>query len=203
MTRLGFFAMGALVIALGGACALPVLHQDPVHEHLYVAADSSDARGDSIVVQVREAPRSATISVLVWSVADPAYGLRASIARWDGLLVGGPRFGTHLVYMSPTLVRVMGGFRKAAIDPDRPLVASSPRRDEQACFYGAHCSPLASVGVWVDDAVLRAHGDSLVVNFYPQLGDGWSLTLDGELIARYLHTVDSVRLALRPQAAQD
>lgn len=98
------------------------------------------------VVQVREFWRSAVVSVVAWDANDAAFGLRTSVSR-TGRLVGGIRFGDHLLYMIPSYASHMGGFKYAAVTRGHLLLTARPRRDYYACFYGKECSPMFTIGV--------------------------------------------------------
>lgn len=196
MTRAGVFCL-TIAWAVAG-CGLPHLRPDPVHEQRYVTGVSGadSARDSSLVVQVRGYDHSGAVAVVAWDTDDPDIGLRATVSRNGGTLVSEPRFGSHELYMSATLVSHMGGFRNAAVLPGPPLVRARTSRDVYACFYGQHCSPIDAAGVWIPDEVLRAHRDSLVVTFKPPFGEDWELMLGADLIDHYLHTVDSVSASL-------
>lgn len=148
------------------------------------------------IVQVRNYWRSSVVSVVAWDVDDAGFGLRTAVSR-NGTLVGGRRFGDHLLYITPVYVRYMGGFAHATAVPGKLLLGTGWRSDPYSCFYGAHCSPMATVGVRVPDALLRANRDSLVVTFLPRIQDPWRITLRRELIAAYLTKVDSVVAEMR------
>jgi hypothetical protein len=129
-------------------------------------------------------------------VDEPDYGLRATVSRNGGILLSQPRLGSHELYLSPTLVSHMGGYRNAAVLPGPPLVPAPRLRDVYSCFYGEHCSPMDATGVWIPDEVLRSHRDSLVITFKPPFGEDWEVMLGASLIDRYLHAVDSVSASL-------
>lgn len=180
-----------------------------MHEHVYTQAP--ERSGDStithptIVVQVREFPSSAHLEVVAWDLDDPFFGLYATLRRDDGTLLGEPHFGNHELYLTPLYVSDMGGFHHASIDSGPWLQRGGPSADLYACSYGAHCSPSTYVGVWLADSLLRANRDSLVVTFHgasPGNSD-WNITLPGELISRYLSTIDSVTTSLRRVAARN
>lgn len=149
------------------------------------------------VVQVRDYWRSASVSIVAWDADDPAFGLRTSVTR-TGKLVGGVRAGDHRLYMTPYLVRDMGGFAHAAVDPKRgELLSTGAQRDDYACFYGRECSPMVTLGIRVPDSLLRENRDGLEVTFFPRVQDPWTLYLRPELISAYLIKVDSVVKAMR------
>jgi hypothetical protein len=145
----------------------------------------------SPVVQVRSFWRSAVVSVVAWEADDAEVGLRTSVSR-TGELVGGRRIGDHSLYMSPLYARSMGGFKYASDTLGHLLLGIGARRDLYACYYGKDCLSMTTVGVRVPDSLLRANRDSLVLRFYPQVLEPWTITLRRELIAAYLKTVDSV-----------
>jgi hypothetical protein len=149
------------------------------------------------IVQVRDYWHSASVSVVAWDVDDPEFGIRTSITR-SGKLVGGLRTGDHSLYMTPYLLRDMGGFAHAAVDPKKgELLSTGTRGDAYACFYGKTCSPMVTVGVRIPDSMLRENRDGLEVTFYPRVEDPWSLYLRRELISAYLIKVDSVVRAMK------
>jgi len=188
-----------LVAGVAG-CSLPVIGGGSSAATPTAQDEVTDT--DAIVrpiVQVREFRRSAAVSVVAWDANDAAVGLRTSVSR-SGRLVGGVRFGDHLLYMVPSYASRMGGFKYAAVTQGHLLLTAGPQRDLYACFYGKECSPRYTVGVAVPDSVLRAHRDSLVVTFYPSLLDPWTITLPREVIAPYLNKVDSVVAELKKPA---
>ena len=149
------------------------------------------------IVQVRDYWRSATVTVVAWDADDAAFGLRTAVTR-TGKLVGGLRAGDHRLYMTPYLVRDMGGFAHAAADPKKgELLSIGMQRDDYACFYGKNCSPMSTVGIRIPDSLLRENRDGLEVTFYPRVQDPWSLYLRRELISAYLIKVDSVVRAMK------
>ena len=180
-----------LCVASVVGCSLPIVGRAPsvVKSTVPVVATDTATLGPPIV-QVRDVWRSSVVSVVAWDVEDAAFGLRAAVNR-NGTLVGGDRFGDHLLYITPFYAWYMGGFAHATAEPGKPLLRTGVLRDPDACFYGTQCSPMEIVGVRVPDALLRAHRDSLVVRFH-STRDPWMITLRRELIAAYLTTVDSV-----------
>lgn len=144
------------------------------------------------IVQVRDFWQSAVVTVVAWDADDPAFGLRTSVTR-TGKLVGGLRAGDHRLYMTPYLVRDMGGFAHAAVDAKKgELLSAGWQRDDYACFYGKTCSPMNTVGIRIPDSMLRENREGLEVTFYPREQDPWSLYLRQQLISAYLTKVDSV-----------
>lgn len=144
------------------------------------------------IVQVRDYWRSSVVTIVAWDQDDPDFGLRTSVTR-TGKLVGGLRAGDHSLYMTPYLLRDMGGFAHAAVDPKRgELLSTGAQRDDYACFYGTQCSPRFTVGVRVPDSLLRENRDGLEVTFFPRVQDPWTLYVRRELISAYLAKVDSV-----------
>jgi hypothetical protein len=180
------------------ACSLPMMGGGSPSATAAVQPESADV-GEVAppIVQVRSYWGAALVSVVAWDAEDAAFGLRTSVSR-TGNLVGGLRFGDHVLYMTPFLARDMGGFRYAAIMPaGQILLGTGWRSDPYSCFYGRHCSPMTTVGVRVPDSLLRANRDSLVVTFFPRAFDQWTITLRRELIAAYLTRVDSVVAEMR------
>jgi hypothetical protein len=159
------------------------------------ATDGSTPPGPP-VIQVREFPASATVTVVAWDADDPAVGLRGLLNR-DGTLVGHDRHGDHQFYLSTIYASSQGGFVRAMVESQRVLLPVRAMRDYDACWRGAKCSPLEIVGVRMPDAILRGSRDSLVVSFYASRGANWSVAVRRELIDAYLRTVDSVGTALR------
>ncbi|HXT16607.1 MAG TPA: hypothetical protein VN706_13295 [Gemmatimonadaceae bacterium] len=208
MCALAGTVAGTVACIAAASCALPRLGGDPIHERVYPASATTDSaagsvRDDALIVQVREFPHSSTIAVLAWDVDDPDFGLRAEVSRQGGVLLGHPQFGNHLLYVSAQLVRSMGGFRHAIAEPNRALTAASTSRDTYACYFGTHCSPQTSTGVWLPDSILRAHRDSLLVTFVPAVNEAWTVTLHRELIEHYLQTVDSVVASVKQDSKDD
>jgi hypothetical protein len=190
-----------LVFAVFGAgvagCSLPVIGRGssaatPTVQE--VAADTAAIAPP--IVQVRDYWRASIVSVVAWDVDEAAFGLRTSVSR-NGTLVGGLRFGDHVLYISPFFARYMGGFVHATGAPGQLLLRTGWRNDPHSCFYGRHCSPMQTVGVRVPDSLLRASRDSLVVTFLPSIQDPWTITLRRELIAAYLTKVDSIVAGMR------
>jgi hypothetical protein len=185
-----------LVAGVAG-CSLPVIGGGSSTATPTVRAVEIDAAAVARpVVQVRGFRRSAVVSVVAWDANDAAFGLRTSVSR-TGRLVGGLRFGDHLLYVTPLYASNMGGFKYAAVTRGHLLLTARPQRDYYACFYGEECSPMVTVGVGVPDSVLRANRDSLVVTFYPSLLDAWTITLRRQVIEPYLNKVDSVVAELK------
>lgn len=182
---------GCSLPGIGGGSSLPTPSEASVPTDTAAVARP--------VVQVRGFPRSSVVSVVAWDVNDAAFGLRTSVSR-TGRSVGGVRFGDHLLYMVPSYASQMGGFKYAAVTRGHLLLTARPQRDYYACFYGAECSPMVTIGVGVPDSVLRANQDSLVVTFYPTLLDPWTITLRREVIAPYLNKVDSIVTVLKKTA---
>jgi hypothetical protein len=182
----------AFVAGVAG-CSLPMIGSNSSVATPTVHAMATDITiAAPPVVQVRGYWRSSVVSVVAWDVDDADFGLRTSVTR-TGKLVGGLRSGDHSLYLTPFLVRSMGGFAHAAIMPEELLLLGTGRRsDPYSCFYGKNCSPMVTVGVRVPDSLLRANRDSLVVTFFPRAMDPWTITLRRELIDAYLQKVDSV-----------
>lgn len=181
-------------------CSLPMVGRAPavVKSTVRVVAPDTVTLAPPIV-QVRDFWRSSVVAVVAWDVEDAAFGLRAAVNR-NGTLVGGNRFGDHLLYITPFYAWYMGGFAHATAEPGKPLLRTGVLRDPDACFYGTQCSPMEIVGVRVPDALLRSNRDSLVFTFHA-LRDPWLITLRRELIAAYLTAVDSVVAEIRTTAA--
>lgn len=176
----------------GSSAAAPALRA--------AATDTSVAKPP--VVQVRAFSHSSVVSVVAWDADDAEIGLRTSISRSDGTLVGGSRLGDHRLYMDPLYARDMGGFKYASITMTEILLGTSVERDTYSCFYGKDCSPMTTVGVRIPDSALRRSQDSLVVTFFPAGLKPWTITLHRELIAAYLKTVDSVVAEVRPNTTK-
>jgi len=148
------------------------------------------------VVQVRAFSRSSVVSVVGWDANNADIGLRTSVSRSGGGLIG-PRLGDHTLYMHPLYAQEMGGFKYASVTMREILSGTREEPDVFSCFYGKDCSPMTTVGVRVPDSILRANQDSLVVTFFPAAVEPWTITLHRELISAYLKTVDSVVAELR------
>lgn len=183
----------AIFVVTGGAgCSLPAIGSGSSAPAPAPNVAAIDTPADAPpIVQVREYWHSSVISVVAWDATDAAFGLRTSVSR-TGKLVGGQRLGDHRLYMTPLLVRDMGGFKYATVAPDEFLLGTGAERDSYSCFYGRNCSPMTTVGVRLPDSVLRANRDSLIVTFFPRVHERWTLTLRRELIAAYLNKVDSI-----------
>ena len=158
------------------------------------ATDTSVAKPP--VVQVRAFSSSSVVSVLAWDANDTAIGLRTSVSRSGGELIG-RRLGDHSLYMDPLYARGMGGFKYASVTMREILLGTREERDVYSCSYGKDCSPMTTVGVRIPDSILRANQDSLVVTFFPAAVEPWTITLHHDLISAYLKTVDSVVAELR------
>lgn len=192
--------LSSLCVASVVGCSLPIIGRGPavVKPAVQVAATDAATLAPPIV-EVRDFSRASVVTVLAWDVGDAAFGLRNAINR-NGTLVGGGRYGDHLLYMTPFYAWYMGGFVHATAEPGKPLLRTPVLRDPDSCLYGLHCSPMEFVGVRVPDALLRANRDSLVFTF-DALRDPWTITLRRELIAAYLTTVDSVVAEMRKTVA--
>ena len=193
----------ALSAALTGlvACALPSIGRTPPAVEGTVlpsptGADSTAARAEPPIVQVRQFPSSARVSVVGWTSDETAYGLRAEVSR-AGDLVGGYRRGDHRLYLTPVYVSDKGGFSHAMLPPGALLRRMGVSTDYDACRYGDSCSPRETIGIGIPDSVLRTHRDSLVVLFRRTSASDWTITLRRELIDAYLGAVDSVAATLR------
>ena len=157
----------------------------------YVTIGSSPETDEAPTVEVRDLPHTSTVSVLAWSPAETAYGIRAAFRR-DGLLLA----GYHRIYVNTYAVNERSFSR--AWTTNRPLRIGGVSRDPYYCSAGGEvCSPYESFGALVLDKVLRAHRDSLPVTFYGRNGALLNLTLHRDVIDAYLTTVDSVSSALR------
>lgn len=190
MRRVPYALVVTAVAATG--CALP-----------FVGGGSPDdtPADDTPVVQIRDFPRSAHVSVLVWSPAEAQVGLRADVRR-DGTIAGSYRLGDHTLYLGTTLVRVMGGFMRASIPPDPLVLWTSGRRDNLACNRTTdRCAPVQTVRLGVPDSLLRANRDSLTVRFASDWARDWTVVVPGEVVTTYLRVVDSVSAAQRPHHA--
>jgi hypothetical protein len=152
------------------------------------------------VVQVRGFSHSAIVSVVAWDSDDAEFGLRASVNR-AGVLVGGLRFDDHRLYVTPLLARANGGFKYASDTLGHLLLRTGAVRDVYSCFYADGCSPMTTLGVRLPDSLLRANRDSLVLMFFPNVGEPWTITVRHELIAAYLTKVDSVVAEMRKTGA--
>jgi hypothetical protein len=198
MASLRLFRSIVVVGVIG--CSLPFVGRSPATGTPSLSAVTADTATDAPpVVQVREFPHSSAVSVVAWDADDATIGLRTSVNR-TGTLVGGLRFGDHRLYMTPSYVRNMGGFKYATVTRGQLLLGTGWEGDPYSCFYGKECSPMVTVGVRLPDSLLRANRDSLVVTFYPTVQEPWTITLRRDLIAAYLNKVDSVVAELRKTA---
>ena len=184
----------ALVVA---ACSTPASRGGSAVAAPAVRAAATDTSVTKPpVVQVRAFSHSSVISVVAWDANNADIGLRTSVSRSGGGLIG-PRLGDHSLYMHPLYAQDMGGFKYASVSMREILVRTREERDVYSCFYGKECSPMTTVGVRVPDSILRANQDSLVVTFFPAATEPWTITLHRDLISAYLKTVDSVVAELR------
>lgn len=157
----------------------------------YVAIGSHVDSDEAPTVEVRDLPHTSTVSVLAWSPAETAYGIRASFRR-DGLLL----LGYHRIYVNTYAVNERSFSR--AWTTARPLRIGGVSRDPYFCSAGGDvCSPYETFGALVLDKVLRDNRDSLPVTFYGRNGALLTITLHRDVIDAYLTAVDSVSSALR------
>jgi len=171
---------------------LPAAQEAPMQ---MAAADTVTASGPP-VIQVRDYPAAASVSVVGWSPEETAYGLHARVAR-DGTVEGGYRRGDHRLYLSTIYVTHMGGFLHAVAPSGKMLPRGGVIRDVHACDGGDECAPRETIGVSIPDELLRANSDSLVVKFYATPAREWNVTLRRDLIDAYLQAVDSVAASRR------
>ena len=189
--------LSTTILAGLAGCALPGQGSRSVAgvPEVFESANNPDEIVAPPVVQVRTYWRAAAVTIVAWDPEDAAFGLRTTVNR-NGTLTGGVQFGDHSLYMTPFLVRDMGGFKHAATlqksEEARVLLATGARRDDYSCFYGKYCSPMVTLGVRLPDSLLRANQDQLVVTFYPAVMQPWTLTIRRQLIDAYLAKVDSV-----------
>lgn len=189
------------LIAGAAGCALPAIGgRSPAMTPTVQVVETETADVAPPVVQVRGFPHSAAVSVVAWDAGDAAFGLRTSVTR-SGELDGGLRFGDHRLYVTSRYARDMGGFKYATDTLGNLLLRTDAQRDVYSCFYGKDCSPMVTVGVRIPDSLLRSNRDSLVVMFFPRVGETWTISLRHALIAAYLTRVDSVAAEMRKIAA--
>jgi len=148
------------------------------------------------VVQVRDFSNAPTISIVAWEAGDAEVGLRTRLRR-DGSDLGDARVGEHRLYLSSAFVDAHGGFAHAVAHDGKLLRNSGSAKDADACRLDNVCSPRETVGLGVSDEWLRQHRDSIVVTLRPRTGQNWTIKLDGDVIAAYLNTIDSVSAALK------
>jgi hypothetical protein len=149
------------------------------------------------IVQVRDLPNAPSIDIVGWEPGEAHFGLRTRLRR-DGTLLGAGR-GDHRLFLSTALVDARGGFNIANAHTGKVFRKMAEEKDVDACRYNNVCSPAETIGLAVDDKLLRANRDSLVVTFRPRTGRNWSIRLEKPLIDAYLATIDSVSAALAKQ----
>ena len=94
-------------------------------------------------------------------------------------------------------MRNQGGSGNAYASTGKKLRVTPTKNDDNACWKGAGCSPPATDGFAIPDALLRNAKDSLGVTFDGDTGKSWSIKLRGSLIESYLRVVDSVSTAVK------
>jgi hypothetical protein len=198
--------LSATMLAGVAGCSLPMHGSKSIPDvpEVFESANNPDAIVDPPVVQVRTYWRAASVTIIAWDPEDAAFGLRTTVNR-SGTLTGGVKFGDHSLYMTPYLVRDMGGFKHAATMKDNVeanvLLATGARRDDYSCFYGKNCSPMVTLGIRLPDSLLRANQEPVVVTFFPPVMTPWTLTIRRQLIDAYLAKVDSVVTDMKRVAA--
>jgi len=153
------------------------------------------------IVQVYEYRRSPTVTILAWAPEESAYGLRAWIRR-DGSLVRDHRFYVSTWYDGGTFTYIGGshirrGFFETVAPAARLLEPTGLFRDAHSCHAWPECSPYATRGARVPDAMLRANRDSVSIRLYGRGGAELIVTIRRDVIDPYLRAVDSVSAALR------
>lgn len=201
MSSPGKVGFAALAIALA-ACASPVPvtsvpDGDDGGDTSIAAAEPDSVR---LMLQVREYPQSAEVSVVAWDLNEPDYGLRAAFRR-DGTMIR-----DHLFYVStnhPPLAgpegrpRIPGRYVQTVVPAGRALRLTSVIRDAHSCQGTLTCSPKESFAVRVPDDVLRANRDSISLRLPGRAGTDLILSVRRAIIDPYLAKVDSVATALR------
>jgi hypothetical protein len=192
-------------LAVSAGCSLPLLRHHHAEAPAALAA-GADTASTQPIVQVRDDfQRSSVVSVVAWDRENADFGLRTAVSR-NGTLLGGDRFGDHSMYMTPTLVRTMGGFAHAEIVRGQLLRSTGTALDRTPCAGSPmRCSPSIANSIRLPDSLLRVardSRDSVIVTFYPTLGEPWTLALRPELVTAYLHKVDSVVARMRAVATR-
>ena len=189
------FAVAAAFAAALSGCSIPFLSHGSASTH-------PDSTGNAPIVQIRAPAHANLATVVAWDRDEPAFGLRASINQ-AGDIVGDDRLGNHRLFLAPYVAEPMGGFVYATILPaGQYLQRTGTYRDVYACFYTKPCSAPLAIGVSVPDSLLRTAEDTLIVTFVPRLGEPWTLAFRHELLAAYLHSVDSIVAARKQIAAR-
>ncbi len=191
-----------LTVAMAGLAGCASTPDGGAATRSTAAGDMADSmeKADPPVIQIREFPGSAHVTIVAWSPEASNYGLRSDVNRRDGTLAGNWRMGDHQLYVSSAHVQDHGGFTRAWVRPVPPgpvLRHGVARPDRQACQGGEGCAPMHVVNVQMPDDLLRQHGDSMVMTFTGGRDRDWKIRLDGELIQAYLRAVDSVSAAVR------
>lgn len=149
------------------------------------------------IVQVRDLPNAPSIDIVGWEPGEAQFGLRTRLRR-DGTLLGAGR-GDHRLFLSTVFVDAKGGFNIANAHTGKVFRKMAEEKDMDACRFDNVCSAAETVGLAVDDELLRANRDSLVVTLRPKTGRNWSIRLEKPLIDAYLATIDSVSASLKKQ----
>ncbi|HST06932.1 MAG TPA: hypothetical protein VLJ83_02115, partial [Gemmatimonadaceae bacterium] len=153
------------------------------------------------IVQVRQFPHAATVSVVAWDPEETAYGLSAQM-RQDGSLIEDHRLYVSTYYDGVRLTRAPSlpnrvGTVETVVPAKHVLLYAGASRDPYHCYWGPDCSPYEALEVRVPDEMLRSNRDSVAVRFYGRADNEMIITLHRPLIDAYLAAVDSVATALR------
>jgi hypothetical protein len=141
-------------------------------------------------VQLRYFWFSPEVTVVAWDPAESGFGLRSALRR-DGSVVR-----DHSVFVSSYLDPGMPAALKAEVDSE-VLLLTGTSRDLFRCSFG-DCSPAMYFGARISDDALRSrYPDPVSVRFQGREGRELVVTLQPELVAAYLATVDSVSALLR------
>lgn len=192
--RLGLLTAGVLTLS---ACAYspgPTLVSRTAPPET-VAGTEAGPDSSRTVVEVRAYSVSPTVSVIAWEKGEETIGLRTWLARNGDPVAEGSRLTDHRLYISTVAIVEPGGPRRATAF-SQELRISGVMRETHPCEAG-NCLPVTSYGVAIPDAVLRANRDSFPVKLYTRGDSELVIVVPGDVIHRYLQTVDSVASALR------
>jgi len=140
-----------------------------------------------VIVQVRDFPSSATLSIVAWNAAAPAYGLSTVVSR------SGRPDQYHRLWVNQDWPG--GRDVKQAQGLDRPLKLDS-LTDTQNCFNGK-CTPTSTFRARILDGQMRGSKGDVPVKFITNSGSEIVFTLRRDLVDAYLGTIDSVVAALK------
>ncbi len=194
-----------VAVTVLSACAAPLrLGLTETRPQVTTTAGDSTATAEGAnslaKVAVRYFSFSPSVSVVAWDSATAEYGLRSRVRR-DGTLIRDHEFYVSTFHFADYRNFVGGAWQafSHSMNVARPLNFVGFARDERFCDGDQGCSPFETLRVRIPDDFLRASEDSLVVRVFGRGGREETLTLQRDVIDRYLRTVSSVATALRRQ----